>query len=164
MFVVKEVPQMASIQFWRRSGGGISERGEDSSIVEAKGIADAHGRLMVVMVHNSDIPDGWEREAEDPAVLLQVLTRCLLRRHQRHPLCDDSLGLTLLRSEGTRGRQCDGPVEGPAVQCDGPAVRGGPSHFQHRTFAPSYWTLAPSHRRPLGPYAVSSSRATIPPL
>ena len=63
---VKEVPQMASIQFWRRSGGGISERGEDSSIVEAKGIADAHGRLMVVMVHNSDIPDGWEREAEDP--------------------------------------------------------------------------------------------------
>ena len=66
MFVVMEVPQMASIQFWRRSGGGISERGEDSSIVEAKGIADAHGRLMVVMVHNSDIPDGWEREAEDP--------------------------------------------------------------------------------------------------
>ena len=66
MFVVKEVPQMASIQFWRRSGGGISERGEDSSIVEAKGIADSHGRLMVVMVHNSDIPDGWEREAEDP--------------------------------------------------------------------------------------------------
>ena len=66
MFVVKELPQMASIQYWRRSGGGISERGEDSSIVQAKGIADAHGRLMVVMVHNSDIPDGWEREAEDP--------------------------------------------------------------------------------------------------
>ncbi|HEY7190289.1 MAG TPA: DUF4159 domain-containing protein [Vicinamibacterales bacterium] len=66
MFVVKEVRQMASIQFWRRSGGGISERGEDSSIVEVKGIADPRGRLMVVMVHNSDIPDGWEREAEDP--------------------------------------------------------------------------------------------------
>ena len=66
MFNVKEVRQMASIQFWRRSGGGISERGEDSSIVEARGIADGHGRLMVVMIHNSDIPDGWEREAEDP--------------------------------------------------------------------------------------------------
>ena len=66
MFNVKEVRQMASIQFWRRSGGGISERGEDSSIVETRGIADAHGRLMVVMIHNSDIPDGWEREAEDP--------------------------------------------------------------------------------------------------
>ena len=71
MFDVKEVPQMASIQFWRRSGGGISERGEDSSTVEARGIADAHGRLMVVMIHNSDIPDGWEREAEDPQYFYQ---------------------------------------------------------------------------------------------
>ena len=66
MYVVKEVPQMASIQYWRRSGGGISERGEDSGTVNVHGIADAHGRLMVVMIHNSDIPDGWEREAEDP--------------------------------------------------------------------------------------------------
>jgi len=65
LYVVKEIRQMASIQFWRRSGGGISERGEDSSIVEATGITDARGRLMVVSVHNSDIPDGWEREAED---------------------------------------------------------------------------------------------------
>ena len=71
MFAVKEVPQMASIQFWRRSGGGISERGEDSAIVESKGIADSHGRLMVVMIHNSDIPDGWEREAEDPQYFYQ---------------------------------------------------------------------------------------------
>ena len=66
IFVVKEVRQMASIQFWLRSGGGISERGEDSASVDVRGIADAHGRLMVVMIHNSDIPDGWEREAEDP--------------------------------------------------------------------------------------------------
>jgi len=66
IFDVKGVPQMASIQFWRRSGGGISERGEDSSVVDVRGIADSHGRLMVVMIHNSDIPDGWEREAEDP--------------------------------------------------------------------------------------------------
>ena len=66
LFDVKQVPQMASIQYWRRSGGGISERGEDSAIVEVRGIADEHGRLMVVMLHNTDIPDGWEREAEDP--------------------------------------------------------------------------------------------------
>lgn len=65
-FEVDHVPQMASIQFWRRSGGGISERGADSATVDARGIADDHGRLMVVMIHNSDIPDGWEREAEDP--------------------------------------------------------------------------------------------------
>jgi hypothetical protein len=66
MYTVKEVQQMASIQYWRRSGGGISERGEDSAVVGVSGIADGHGRLMVVMIHNSDIPDGWEREAEDP--------------------------------------------------------------------------------------------------
>jgi hypothetical protein len=71
MYVVKDVRQMASIQFWRRSGGGISERGDDSAIVNVRGIADAHGRLMVVMIHNSDIPDGWEREAEDPPYFYQ---------------------------------------------------------------------------------------------
>jgi len=66
LIAVKEVPQMASFQFWTRSGGGISERGSDSAVVHVRGIADEHGRLMVVMIHNSDIPDAWEREAEDP--------------------------------------------------------------------------------------------------
>jgi hypothetical protein len=67
MFPVKKLPQMASIQTWRRTGGGIIERwNEDDSPPDASGIADSHGRLMVVMVHNSDIPDGWEREGEDP--------------------------------------------------------------------------------------------------
>jgi hypothetical protein len=71
MYSVKEVRQMASIQYWLRSGGGISERGSDSETVHVKGIADAHGRLMVVMIHNSDIPDGWEREAADPQYFYQ---------------------------------------------------------------------------------------------
>jgi hypothetical protein len=71
MYTVKEVRQMASIQYWRRSGGGISERGDDSATVNVRGIADSHGRLMVVMIHNSDIPDGWEREAEDPQYFYQ---------------------------------------------------------------------------------------------
>ena len=65
-FEVTKVPQMPSIQSWRRTGGGISERGFDSEVVHARGIADERGQLMVVMIHNSDIPDGWEREAEDP--------------------------------------------------------------------------------------------------
>ena len=30
-----------------------------------RGIADEHGRLMVVMSHSSDIADGGEREVED---------------------------------------------------------------------------------------------------
>lgn len=66
LFDVERVPQMPSIQYWRRSGGDISERGYDSPTVDVRGIADKRGRLMVLMLHNTDIPDGWEREGEDP--------------------------------------------------------------------------------------------------
>ena len=64
LFDLKEVPQMPSIQSWRRSGGNTDRGVTDAP--DARGIADDHGRLMVVMIHNSDIPDGWEREGEDP--------------------------------------------------------------------------------------------------
>ena len=66
LFEVKKIPQVSSIQFWRMSGGEVSERGEDSPAPDTRGIVDEHGRLMVLMLHNTDIPDGWEREAEDP--------------------------------------------------------------------------------------------------
>ena len=65
LFDVKEVPQIASIQFWRRSGGGNNERGSDSPFVDVRGIVDSKGRLMVLMAHNTDLPDAWEREGED---------------------------------------------------------------------------------------------------
>lgn len=64
-FQMKDVPQMPSIQSWRRSGGQ-TDRGV-SDPVDARAITDEKGRLMVVMMHNTDIPDGWEREGEDPA-------------------------------------------------------------------------------------------------
>ena len=67
LFPVTQLPQMASIQTWRRTGGDTIERwNEDRSPPNVRGIADAKGRLMVVMVHNTDLPDGWEREGEDP--------------------------------------------------------------------------------------------------
>lgn len=67
MFTVGRLPQMASINTWRRSGGGTIERWNDEGAPpNARGIADAHGRLMVVMIHNTDMPDAWEREGEDP--------------------------------------------------------------------------------------------------
>jgi hypothetical protein len=68
-FQLKEVPQMPSIQSWRRSGG-TTDRGVTDP-VDARAIADDHGRLMVVMMHNTDIPDGWEREGEDPQYFYQ---------------------------------------------------------------------------------------------
>jgi hypothetical protein len=64
LFELKEIPQMPSIQSWRRTNGN-TDRGVDDP-PSARGIADSSGRLMVVMMHNTDIPDGWEREGEDP--------------------------------------------------------------------------------------------------
>ena len=66
MFEVTRLPQIPSIQHWRRSGGSTtSERGYNSAEVHFRGIADEDGRLLVLMSHNTDIADGWEREGED---------------------------------------------------------------------------------------------------
>ena len=67
IYKVKVIPQIPSIQFWRRSGGLTSERGAESAEPHLRGIYDDSGRLMVVVTHNTDIADGWEREAEDDA-------------------------------------------------------------------------------------------------
>jgi hypothetical protein len=66
MFQVPHMPQIPSISHWRRSGGETSERGYDSAEVMVRGISDQHGRLMMLMTHNTDISDAWEREGEDP--------------------------------------------------------------------------------------------------
>jgi len=65
MFPVAQLPQMASINTWRRTGNVIERWNEDGAPPTARGIADEQGRLMVVMVHNTDLPDPWEREGED---------------------------------------------------------------------------------------------------
>ena len=63
LYDVKAVEQVSNIRFWAGTGS-VSERGPDSPHVNFRGIADEHGRLMVVMAHNTDIPDTWEREGE----------------------------------------------------------------------------------------------------
>jgi hypothetical protein len=65
-FVVKKVPQIPSINHWMGSGGGTSERGYDSVTPTMRAIMDASGRMMVLMTHNTDIGDSWEREGDDP--------------------------------------------------------------------------------------------------
>ena len=64
-YQVERVPQVPSIQHWRRSGGETSERGYESAQVHMRGVFDDTGRLLVLMTHNTDISDGWEREGED---------------------------------------------------------------------------------------------------
>ena len=39
----------------------------DSPHADFRAIADSHGRIMVVMTHNTDIGDSMEREGDDPA-------------------------------------------------------------------------------------------------
>jgi hypothetical protein len=63
---VSRVPQIPSIGFWGGPGGPTSERGSDSAEAHARGISDSHGRLMVLITHNTDFGDAFEREGDDP--------------------------------------------------------------------------------------------------
>jgi hypothetical protein len=65
LYEVQRVPQIPSIQFWRASGGATAERGLDSPEPHVRAISDAHGRIMVLMTHDTDISDAWEREGEE---------------------------------------------------------------------------------------------------
>ncbi|MEX2284470.1 MAG: DUF4159 domain-containing protein [Gemmatimonadota bacterium] len=64
-YQVPVIPQIPAISFWRRSGGGTSERAYESATPHIRAIFDQKGRILVLMSHNTDIADGWEREAED---------------------------------------------------------------------------------------------------
>ena len=72
VYEITDIPQITNFQFWRRSGGRItSERGADSDVVHLRVIRDSHRRVMVVMTHNTDVADSWEREGEDPGFFQQ---------------------------------------------------------------------------------------------
>jgi Domain of unknown function (DUF4159) len=62
---VEAIPQIPSIQYWRESGGRTSELGAQSATPRLRAIRDERGRILVLMSHNTDIADGWEREGED---------------------------------------------------------------------------------------------------
>jgi hypothetical protein len=65
-FVMKDTPQIASINYWAGSGGDTSERGADSAVVHTRAVFDRHGNIMALMTHNTDVGDSFEREADDP--------------------------------------------------------------------------------------------------
>jgi hypothetical protein len=66
LFPIAEIPQVPSMQFWRMSGGATSEMDDYSAVAHMAAITDQQGRIMVLMTHNTDIADSWEREADDP--------------------------------------------------------------------------------------------------
>lgn len=71
-FEIAAAPQITNIGFWRATRGrSTSERGAESRDVHFRVIRDAEHRIMVVMTHNTDIADSWEREGEDPGFFYQ---------------------------------------------------------------------------------------------
>jgi len=40
-------------------------RGEGSETMHVRALPDKRGRFMILAIHNSDVSDGWEREAQD---------------------------------------------------------------------------------------------------
>jgi len=72
MAVVKKIPQVTGIGFWRAVGGRTtSERGEETAVAHFRAIRDKHGSIIAVMTHNTDVSNSWERETEDPAYFYQ---------------------------------------------------------------------------------------------
>ena len=69
-FVVSRTPQIPNIGWWLDTGT-TSERGPDSVDVHTRAITDDSGRIMVLMTHNTDLGDSWEREADDPTYFYQ---------------------------------------------------------------------------------------------
>jgi hypothetical protein len=65
-YTVKRVPQVPSIQHALafRGTNRTWER-EDAKEVDYRAIKDDKGRIMVMICHNTDTGDGWEREGED---------------------------------------------------------------------------------------------------
>jgi hypothetical protein len=65
LYVVPRVPQIPSINFWLGTGGRTSERGPDSAEPHARAVFNEKGQMIVLMTHNTDFGDAFERETDD---------------------------------------------------------------------------------------------------
>ena len=66
VFDIKEKPQVPNVHLGMQSqyNGGITWERPDAKTPEYKAIFDDKGRIMVMICHNTDLGDGWEREGE----------------------------------------------------------------------------------------------------
>ena len=65
LYQVNSVPQIPSINAWFALGGGTSERGADSAVPHARAIFNRQGDIMVLITHNTDFGDAFEREGDN---------------------------------------------------------------------------------------------------
>ena len=64
LYDVKHIPQIPAIDIWK-AWHTTSERGADSAVPHVRAIRDDNGRVMVLMTHNTDFGDAFEREGDD---------------------------------------------------------------------------------------------------
>lgn len=62
VFLIDEVPQVPSIHAWLNWQADSDRVGAEAT---CRGVFDKDGRLMMVMMHNTDLGDGWEKEGVD---------------------------------------------------------------------------------------------------
>ncbi len=66
VYQLKEKPQVPGIGSWYGPGSPTWEdHGPDSETPHYRAIFDDNDRMMVIICHNTDLGDGWEREGEN---------------------------------------------------------------------------------------------------
>ncbi|WP_425613910.1 DUF4159 domain-containing protein [Anatilimnocola sp. NA78] len=63
VYDLKKKPQVPSIHAWYN---GLTTERYDAEEAHYRAIFDDEGRMMVIICHNTDLGDGWEREGMDP--------------------------------------------------------------------------------------------------
>ena len=71
LYDVREIPQIPSINHWLGTGGDTSERGADSREPHVRAIFDERHRMIVLITHNTDFGDSFEREGANHAYFLR---------------------------------------------------------------------------------------------
>ena len=66
VFSLDEKPQIPNVGVgWRSRWTGVTWERHDARTPHYRGVFDDKGRLMVLICHNTDLGDGWEREGEN---------------------------------------------------------------------------------------------------
>ena len=116
VYQLEEPPQVPSIHHaLGQRGSGVTWERYDAREVHYRAIFDDDGRMMVIICHNTDLGDGWEREGGKRVVFPRVLGKESLSHGNQHrvlrhdPLSWDSprprLNPLLCEGEGGNSRR-----------------------------------------------------------
>jgi hypothetical protein len=75
LYDVREKLQGPALGFWVGGRGVTSERGYDSAVPHVRAILDDKQRIMVLMTHNTDFGDAFERETDDREYFIEFAAR-----------------------------------------------------------------------------------------